>query len=211
MAHNRWFILGTGPFALEVHDWARDMYAQRGGRVFAGFLGDAEGPAPNMLGLPAHDENAVTFGPRDVVVNAIADPDVKKRVCGALSERGVVFDTLIHPGALVRAAEVGPGTVICPGTVIGAQAQLGRFVTINYQVGIGHETRIGDWCNIAPGVQIGGGSDIGAGTNIGLSAVIIDRIRVGANVRINAGSVVITRIRDGRRVSGNPARRTELF
>ena len=211
MVDDRWFILGTGPFALEIFDWARDMYARGEGRVFAGFLGDATGPAPRTLGLPAHDENAVTFGPGDVVVNAIADPDVKKRVCGALSERGVVFDTLIHPSAVVRAAEIGPGTVICPGVVIGAQARMGRFVTINYQVGIGHEARIGDWCNIAPGVQIGGGSVIGEGTSIGLSAVIIDRIRVGANVRINAGSVVITRIRDGRRVSGNPARKTDLF
>lgn len=211
MATGRWFVLGTGPFALEIFDWARDMYAHASAREFAGFLGDPAGAAPRALGLPAHDENMVSFRSDDVVVNAIADPEVKKRVCTSLLERGVCFDTLVHPSAVVRAMKVGEGTVICPGVVIGAQACVGRFATINYQVGIGHEAAIGDWCTIAPGVQIGGRSTIGAGVSIGLSAVIIDNIRIGENVRVNAGSVVITRVRDGRRVSGNPARKTELF
>ncbi|MCF6303464.1 MAG: acetyltransferase [Devosiaceae bacterium] len=211
MAVQRWFVLGTGPFALEVYDWAFDAIGEGAASTFGGFLGEPNGAAPQTLALPAYDERDMDFTVKDRVFNAISDPATKEKVCPVLLERGVEFEQLVHPTATVRAASLGQGTIICPGTVIGSQAEIGHFVTINYQCGIGHEVKVGDFCNIAPGVQIGGRTSIGRGTGIGLSASIIDNVKVGEGVSINAGAVVISRIRNGKKVSGNPARKTELF
>ena len=205
----RWMILGTGPFALEVYDWATDCPAL-GDRAFAGFLGDPAGPAPAKRGEPAHDEDAIDVDDRLLIVNAIAAPKLKEQLFAKLDARGAHFQTVIHPSAVVRASRIGRGTVIAPGCVIGACAEIGAGCTINYQCGIGHEAVLGDFATLSPGVQIGGRTTLGPRSFVGLSAVVIDNLKIGHDVQINAGAVVVTRVKDGLTVSGNPARKTDF-
>lgn len=205
----RWMILGTGPFALEVFDWASDCPVLAGA-TFAGFLGDPAGPAPALRGAPAFDETAVTFDDQLAIVSAVATPAVKRALYAKLVGRGARFQTIIHPSAVVRAGQIGPGTLIAPGCVIGARVELGAAVTVNYQCGIGHEARLGDGVTLSPGVQIGGRSTLGDGVFVGLSATVIDNVKVGADAQIHAGAVVVSRVKDGLVVSGNPARRFDL-
>lgn len=210
MALPRWYCLGSGPFALEVFDWACDALGGGAQDAFGGFLGDPSGAAPMTLGLPCHDEREMQFAPGDKVVNAIADVGVKAKVCAKMKERGGEFLSVVHPSAVVRAKSLGEGTLICPLSTIGSHTVLADFVTVNYQCGIGHETEIGAFSTLSPGVQIGGRSKIGSKTFIGLSAAILDNTKIGSDVMIAAGSVVIARVRDGRAVSGNPARRMKI-
>ncbi|WP_409433221.1 acetyltransferase [Litorimonas sp. RW-G-Af-16] len=206
-----WYILGDGPFSLEVYDWSCDALGDAAAREFGGFLSGEADPAPHSSGLPVLSDRGFDFAAADFIVNAIAKPAVKASLLPQLTAEGARFKTIIHPTATVRASEIGDGTVICPGVVVGAQTKIGVGCTINYQVGIGHETTMADFVTISPGVQIGGRSTIGARSFVGLSAAIIDNIKIGKDVQINAGAVVISRIKDEKTVSGNPARRTQTF
>lgn len=206
-----WYILGDGPFSLEVFDWSCDALGDNAKSNFGGFLSGAEAPVPHPSGAPVLSDQNFDFPRAEFIVNAIAKPSVKAALFPKLIARGAKFKSIIHPSATVRAESIGEGTIICPHSVIGAHTKIARGCTINYQVGIGHETVMEEFVTISPGVQIGGRSNIGARSFIGLSAAIIDNIKIGQDVQVNAGAVVISRIRAEKTVSGNPARRTHTF
>lgn len=205
-----WYVLGDGPFSLEVYDWSCDALGEDISAQFGGFLSGESEPKNHLSGHVVLSDKSFDFSQADFIVNAIAQTKLKEHLLGNLINQGLL-KTIIHPTATVRAKEIGEGTVICPHVVIGAHTKIGVGCTINYQVGIGHETVIDDFVTISPGVQIGGRSTIGTRSFIGLSAAIIDNIKIGRDVQVNAGSIVISRIRDEKTVSGNPARRTQTF
>lgn len=203
------YLVGAGGFGREMLNWLRqhpdcDTLWQP-----AGFLDD------NLHGLDGFPIDLPIVGsirdfhpgPDDLLVCAIGQPSIKKKVCSELLARGGKFMTFIHPSATVGArVQMGEGSVICPGVVLTADQKLGAFTLFNCLSSAGHDVCLGDWCTISGHCDLTGFCQLGEGVFLGSGARVLPGVTVGDWARLGAGCVVVRPVAAGLTVFGNPAR-----
>ena len=205
-------LIGAGGFGREVASIIEVLNSIKPRYDLLGFLDDSsqyhEGDLIN--GYPwLGDHNWILDHKEDVVCTCtIGSPKVRKMIQEELTEKGVVFETVIaHGGYIAPFSEVGPGCVFYGGVMISVNCRIGVGVVLNQMVNIGHDAIVGDYTAIMPFSGISGCCKIGSAVSIGGHAFIVPGRKVGDAATIAAGSIVFTNVKAGTTVLGNPAKR----
>ena len=194
-------VLGTGTFAAEIAEIARDAAFDVVALVE---LRDDSRVGGRVHGLPV-----VAFGePPDASARAVIGTGAGRT---ALAERlarlGWTPATVIHPTAHVSpSASIGAGTVVAPRAVVGAAATVGANAILARGVLVGHHTTIGDGVTLNPGANVAGNCAVAGGAFVGMGAIVLDHVRIGRDAVVGAGAVVTRDVAPGQRVQGVPAR-----
>ena len=194
-------IAGTGSFAAEVAEFARDA----GHDVVALVeLLDRERVGGRIHGLPV-----VALGPppdpdaRIVIAMGVDRGEVARR----LDELGWRGEAVVHPAAHIPAsARIGDGAIVGPGAVVGAETSIGEHTLLSRGTLIGHHTRIGAAVAINPGANIAGNCVVEDGAFIGMSASVVHGVTVGAGAVVGAAALVLKDVAGNERVQGIPAK-----
>ena len=198
------FVLGTGVWAEEVADVARDA-----GFSVEGFVENLnpERCEATVDDLPIRWVDEVAKFARTHLVVAGLGTTHRHRFTAQAEGLGFEFATVIHPAARVSStSRLAPGCFVNAGAVVAAKARLGAHVIVNRGATIGHHTEVSNFCTIAPGTNIGGLCLVGPRAWIGIGATVIDRIRVGEGCVIGAGAVVTRDVPDRVLAFGVPAK-----
>ena len=158
----------------------------------------------NVLGKIA----ALNDSPAINVLIAIADPAARQEIVASITNRQLLFPTLIHPNALrgSGANQFGRGCILTAGVVLTAGIALGDFTILNLATTIGHDVTTGAFTSIMPQCSISGNVKLGNGCFIGAGARILQGISLGDNCVVGAGAVVTKSFSAGARLVGIPAR-----
>lgn len=141
------------------------------------------------------------------VVIAIGNNDVRKRIVNRLNLPQDMYQSLIHPSAVVSdSVKIGFGTVIMPGAFITAEAVIGHHAIINTGAIIEHENHLANFVHISPNATLTGNVSIEEGVHIGASATVIPGIKIKEWSVIGAGATVINNIPAYSKAVGCPAR-----
>ena len=141
------------------------------------------------------------------VVNAIANPIIKRKTIERILGSKNKFPILIHPSARCsKSVKYGEGTIICAGNIITVNIELGSHVIVNLDCTIGHDAVIGNYSTILPSVNISGFVKIHDCCSIGTGSAIIQGVSIGENTTIGAGSVVVKDIPANCTAVGVPAK-----
>ena len=199
-ANDQLHLAGSGSFATEVAEWARDD----GWSVAALIeLLDLSRVGTAVAGLPVVAPDA----PPEIALAVVAAGGSRSEHWSRLDGHGWEPATIVHPGAHVSpTARLGAGCVVAPGAVIGAETVIGAHTLVSRGALIGHHCRVGAFVSLLPGANVGGHAEIGDRTVVGMGAVIVNGTIVGTDATVAAGAVVLREIRDGIRVQGVPAR-----
>lgn len=127
-----------------------------------------------------------------LIVAAIGNPMLKKKLLNLINNRLISYPTLIHPNATIGRdnVKIGEGTIICAGNAITIDISIGQHVILNLSCTVGHDTTIGDYCSFMPSVNISGEVNIHESVYVGTGAKIINQLEIGENTIIGAGAVV---------------------
>ncbi len=194
------YLAGSGSFAVEVAEWARDAGWRVSGLVE---LLDAARVGSVRDGFPVLAPSNCPPGACAV----IATSGDRRAHWATLAEHGWQAATIVHPRAHVSgSAKLGAGCVVGPGAVIGAETAVDEHTLISRGALVGHHDRIGAFVSLMPGVNIGGHVEVGERATIGMGAVVVNGTTVGADTTVAAGAVVLREVADGIRVQGMPAR-----
>jgi len=193
-------IAGTGSFAAEIAEYARDA-----GQHVVALL---EWLDPARVGTRIHGLPVIQLGPppdEDARVVIASGGDLAE-VAGMLRELGWQGAELVHPAAHVApSATVAAGTLIGPGGVVGAETAIGEHTRLARGALIGHHTQIGSAVMVNPGANIAGKCTIGDGCFIGMGAVVTQGVKVGERAVVAAGALVLQDVAPDERVQGLPA------
>jgi sugar O-acyltransferase (sialic acid O-acetyltransferase NeuD family) len=194
------FVAGTGSFALETVEYARDAGLEVTGLVE---LIDPERVGAEVHGLRviALDEGAAR---NEVVVGAGGD---RLGHWALLAEHGWAPASVVHPAAhLSPSAVVAPGAIVAPGAVVGAASRVGPHALVGRGALVGHHAGIGAGATLNPGANVAGNTVVGDGAVIGMGALVSNGIEIGAGAVVAAGAVVVRPVEPRTRVQGVPAR-----
>lgn len=180
-----------------------------------GFLDDKEtyNKSIKINGYPwlGNHEWAIAHKNDFYYVCTVGDVHNRSFIQEKLTKEGVVFQTILAPGAYVaKTATIGMGCVIYTGVTISANVIIGDGVLLNAYSTIGHDVVIGDYTTISPMVGISGNCKIGREINIGGHAYVIPGKKVGDSAVVGAGSIVVTNVKSKTTVFGNPAKRIDF-
>jgi sugar O-acyltransferase (sialic acid O-acetyltransferase NeuD family) len=194
-------VAGTGSFALEVAEYARDAGLEVAGLVE---LRDPARVGSEIHGLPVR---AAEDPPEDGARAVVGAGGDRLALGALLAGHGWRPATVIHPGAhLSPSADLGAGCLVGPGAVVGAASELGEHVLVGRGALVGHHAKLADGVVLNPGVNVAGHARVGRGATIGMSAVVADHVEVGAGAVVAAGAAVVRDVEAGIRVQGVPAR-----
>lgn len=194
-------VAGTGSFALEVAEYARDA-----GLAVAGLIEllDPARVGTEVHGLPVRAADDLPHEGAAAVVGAGGD---RLGLWALLGPHGWRAASVVHPAAHVApSARVGEGSVIAPGVVVGAATVLGEHVLVGRGALVGHHTVVEPGVVLNPGANVAGHVRLGAGVTVGMGALVADHLEVGAGAVIAAGAAVVRPVAAGVRVQGVPAR-----
>lgn len=194
------YLAGSGSFAVEVADWARDA----GWRV-AGLIEllDSSRVGTTVEGYPVIDPDTPPPRARAVIGIGGDRGDHWPR----LASRGWRAAMLVHPHAHVSATStLAEGCVVAPGAVIGARTTIASHTLVSRGALVGHHVEVGEFVSLLPGVNVGGHVQIGERAVIGMGAVIVNGTTVGDGATVAAGAVVVRDVAGRARVQGVPAR-----
>lgn len=195
------YVAGTGSFALEVAEYARDAGLRVAGLIE---LMDPARAGTQVHGLLVRRADDLPGAGALAVVGAGGD---RLAAWALLEPHGWVAGTVVHPRAHVSAsAAVAPGCVIAPGVVVGAASDLGEHVLAGRGALVGHHTTLARGVVLNPGANVAGHVRIGAGAVVGMGAIVADHLEVGAGAVVGAGAAVVRPVDAGVRVQGVPAR-----
>jgi acetyltransferase EpsM len=194
-------VAGTGSFALEVVEYARDA-----GLAVAGLI-ELQNPArvgTDIHGLPVRAADDLPSGGAAAVVGAGGD---RLAHWALLAPHGWRAASVVHPAAHVApSAHVGDGCVVAPGVVVGAASELGDHVLLGRGALVGHHSALEAGVVLNPGANVAGHVRVGVGATVGMGALVADHLEVGEGAMIAAGAAVVRPVGAGVRVQGVPAR-----
>ena len=194
-------VAGTGSFALEVVEYARDA-----GLEVAGLI-ELQNPArvgTEIHGLPVRSAGDPPVGGAAAVVGAGGS---RLAHWAILAPHGWRAASVVHPTAHVApSARVADGCVLAPGVVVGAASELGDHVLVGRGALVGHHTTLEPGVVLNPGANVAGHVRLGTGATVGMGALVADHLEVGAGAVVAAGAAVVRSVAAGVRVQGVPAR-----
>lgn len=126
------------------------------------------------------------------VTVAVAVPQTRREIVQRISDLGVKFPTLIHPGVILsRTVSIGEGTIICAGCILTVEIRIGNHVHVNPACTIGHEATIEDYVTLYPGVKVAGNVVLRSCASLGTGAQVVQGLEIGNESFLGAGSVAI--------------------
>jgi sugar O-acyltransferase (sialic acid O-acetyltransferase NeuD family) len=158
------------------------------------------------------DEDIFSYASREVrLVNGlvtIGTCNRRKDIYELYTKAGYIFETLVHPTALVS-EEVGlaHGVLVMGHSSLMPGVHVAKNVLINTGARIDHDCNIGAHTHIGPGAVLCGAVSVGSGAFIGAGAVVIQGITIGRDAVIGAGAVVTKDVPAKHRMVGVPVRR----
>ncbi len=140
-------------------------------------------------------------------VGSIGPPVSRRAVYQRFSEQGYIFQTLIHPSAVVSsAAQIEAGAQIMAGAVVQTGSRVHANALVNTRASVDHDCVIGPHAHVGPGVTLSGDVHVGETAHVGTGATVIQGIRIGREAMIGAGAVVIRNVAENQCVVGVPAK-----
>lgn len=113
----------------------------------------------------------------------------RERLVALLSDRVLLWASIIHPEAYVRDVIQGEGTVVLPGAIVQVGAQIGSHCIINTGATVDHHCVVEDFVHIAPGAHLAGNVHIGEGAMVGIGAVVLPGASVPPWYLVSAGTL----------------------
>lgn len=140
------------------------------------------------------------------VVNLVTrTTDGRAKVQHKITQYGVPFTSLIHPGVDLFGTEVAADVTIYQNASIGAEAVVGSASVVLIGAVVGHGARIGQGCVIAPNAVINARVTIAERSYVGSNASILPDLRIGSGATIAANSLVYADVPEGATAMGVPA------
>ena len=188
-------IVGAGGLGREVASWAVAGLKNNPGWAVAGFLDDN----PNALdgkktAVPLVGSIAGFVPSCDtIVVIAIGNPSIRRRLHEDLRTKGAQFANVLHPTAIVaEGVRLGGGVVLAPFSILSANSFIDDGAVINYYAVIQHDAHVGRGCYISSHGNIGGGSVLGQEVLVGTHSVVPPGAHVPNHSVISAGAVFVS-------------------
>ena len=207
------YIVGAGGCGREVLHIIKDIHRIQGPRWnIKGFLDDTEDPLKGKECDYGVVGTIQGYQPKEnyVLVMAIASPQAKQKLVPMLLERGAVFESVIHPYAVLgEFCTIGQGVIIYNVFGMTTNVLVGDYVTL-LDCRIGHDVEIGNYSTISGMVHILGNVKVGKTAFIGADAVIAPKAHVDDSAYVGIGSVVLKKVKARKRVFGNPAREMDF-
>jgi sugar O-acyltransferase (sialic acid O-acetyltransferase NeuD family) len=207
-------IVGAGGFGREVFWLISEINSHNHEWDVLGFLDDNKNALagfenyPEIIGI-IDDYREINNKYNDSVflINAIGDPDIKKKVVMLLNDAGAKWATLVHPTASIGTnSTINEGSILARNSLITCDVTVGCHVHINCYSGCGHDVIVGDYCTMAAHVDIQGGVHVGEGVFFGGHAVVLPKAKVGDWARVGASSLVLRNVKSKTTVLGVPAK-----
>ena len=205
---NRIIIVGAGGFGREVYGYAEDCIAAGAPWQMGGFLDDNPGALEGLDYPHGILGRIADYAPQpdDRFILGLGLTKAKKNAAEMLSARGAVFETLVHPTAIVgRNVRMGKGCILCPYASVTCDAVLGDFVTFNLYSNCGHDSVVGSWTTLSAHCNITGRCQVGEGVFFASGARMIPSAKVGDWATVGINSCVVMNIKPGISAFGNPA------
>ena len=204
-------IIGARGWGREVFGMARALPSFRDGIYrIKGFLDDKADALEGLRGdFPPILGPVETYVPEanDVFVCALGDCRYRRKYAEMILEKGGIFTTLIHPGAMVSPfARIGQGVIICNWCSISNNVDIGDFTVVHAFNIMGHDAKIGAYNTLEAYCFFGGYSQTGVQTTFHVRSSIIPHKRVGSHCSVGVGSVVMRNYGDNVNLFGNPAK-----
>lgn len=186
-------IVGSGGFAREVLTLINDINRQCATYEIVGFVDNDT--SKNIYGYPVIGDDDYVNQVEEplLVVIAVGEPHLKRKIINKYTNPLVKFPSLIHPSVLIGSKDtvsVGEGCIICAGCILTTDIKIKNFVTLNLMCTVGHDTEINNYCSFMPSVNISGEVKVNEGVYVGTGAKIINQLEIGNNTIIGAGAVV---------------------
>lgn len=209
-------VYGTGGFAREVAPLITRSGGERPDLVFV----DDNEQAPSVV----NGYNVINFDllcsdahRARIVVVAVGDGGVRRRIEARILEEGLAVSTLFASTAIVQEhVDIGRGSILSDYVVITSNIKIGRSFHANIYSYVGHDCIIGDYVTFAPRVNCNGNVHIGDDVYVGTNASIIQGSRdepmtIGAGSVIAMGAVVTKPVPPNSLMAGNPARLVRML
>lgn len=201
-------IIGAGGFGREVAWLIEDINKVNKQWNLLGFIDDNdEVQGQNLNGYEVLGKLDWLMDKEVSVVNAIANPIIRKQIMDQLKNSSNTYPTLIHPNVVYsETVEFGEGNIICAGNILTVNIEIKNHVIINIDSTIGHDAIINDYCTILPSVNVSGHVHLEECVTVGTGSAIIQNVPVGKNSTIGAGAVVTKEIPANCTAVGAPAK-----
>ena len=166
-----------------------------------------------ILGVPVIGDLSLVFTDSRSFKNlylhvAIGDNKKRMEVAQQLYQLEYLFQTIIHPSAVVCSSSViGPGSFISGQAYVGPLVEIGSHSIVNTSSVIEHECEIGDYVHAAPNSTVCGRSRVGSLSFLGASSTVIQSTIIHEQTLVAAGSVVVRNTTSsGLKLKGIPAK-----
>jgi sugar O-acyltransferase (sialic acid O-acetyltransferase NeuD family) len=202
-------IVGAGNLGRELLCWAKDIPRKKREWEIKGFIDDNVHSLDGYLVDVPLLSKISDYQPQsdDLFVCAIANPQVKLKVCMDLEEKGAIFTNVIHPTSIIGSYNrLGKGIVMCPYSVITSHVTIGNHVTINLHSTIGHDAILEDGVTLSAHCDVTGFVHLCKGVFLGSGARLLPKARAEEFSTIGAGCVVLKHVKAHKTVFGVPAK-----